>query len=101
MTSHPYVILRPGDRGHVGDDPQKHLVVNVDEWLQVYSDGKDHYDFVIEHDTLSAAHNERNRLNGIDGIDGRVEDPPPAEQTEVAVPVEGSEEVMWLGAKAS
>lgn len=98
MSSNLYVIVKPGDRGHIGDDPQKYLVVNVEEWVRIYHEEQDHYNYVLEHDTLNAAHEDRNRLNG---VSDHVEDPPLTEQPEVAVTTGGSGEVAWLGVKAS
>lgn len=89
-----FVIIRPGGWGHVHDDPHTHLVVEVEEWVQVYHGEKESYDSVTPFRTYDAAHNERNRRND---IPADLEEEP---QVEVAVEIEG-EEVQWLGAKAS
>ena len=91
---HTYVIVRPGGWGHASDNPHAHLVVEADEWVKVLHQEKERYDFIIEHTTFNAAHNERNRLNGIQDW---VEEHP---QPEVAVPTAGGG-VQWLGEKAA
>lgn len=88
-----YVIVRPGGWGHVSDDPHAHLVVPVDEWVQVYHKEKAAYDAATQCPTYDAAHNERNRLNGT------VADlPQPHVQT---VPEAEGLGVQWLGERVS
>lgn len=89
-----FVIVEPGGWGHVSDNPHAHLVVDVEEWVQVHHKEKAAYDFISEHGTYDAAQAERNRLNS------RRADPPEQSQVEVAVEIPG-EGVQWLGAKAS
>lgn len=97
-VKHDYVIVRPGDRGHASDNPHAHLVVEVNEWVQVHHKEKDRYDFVSEHGSFDAAHNERNRLNDIDDQVTLTPQPETA-QPEIAVDAPGG--VQWLGEKAT
>jgi hypothetical protein len=88
-----YVIVRPGGWGHVSDNAHAHLVVKADEWVQVLHKEKDTYDYVTEHTTFNAAHNERNRCNGIrDWVE---------EEPEPEVAVETTTGVQWLGERAA
>jgi hypothetical protein len=57
----PYVVLRPHSRGNPCD---KHLVVNVREWVQVLLEEKPGYqDHASEHESYDSAGAERDRLN--------------------------------------
>jgi hypothetical protein len=96
-VQHPYVIVRPGGWGHVSDDPDLHLVVHVDEWVQVYHKEKSTYDFASEHQTLNGAHNRRNELNGTGHL---VADEPAVEGVESPVETEG-QEVQWSALDAN
>lgn len=58
-----YVIVQPGTRGHATGDPASHLVVDVNEWVQVLHEEKPGYDFLTEHTTYDAAADKRNELN--------------------------------------
>lgn len=56
----PYVVLLPDRPANPTD---RHLVVHVDEWVQVRLGEKELYTFSSEHDTYESAASERDGLN--------------------------------------
>lgn len=93
-----YVIVRPGERGHVCDTPSAHLVVDVEEWVKVYHGEKAAYDAPVLCHGFDSAHNKRNRMNN---IDDQVTETPEVLCGQPETAMETTQGIKWLGEKAT